>query len=158
MSDGLRIELSQVDGVEVTALGGSIDERCDLVEWARTRTGPLTLDLEGVEFINSEGVSRWVRFLADATPRGPVVIRRASEPMVALFNMVTDAVLGAVVETILATYTCLHCRAEHSVELDVAAELAADRAVMPARACPTCQTPMIFDGLTDRYLAFLGHD
>jgi hypothetical protein len=74
--------------------------------------------------------------------------------MVALFNMVTDAVGGATVESIQSCYVCATCGREHVIELDVARELAPEH-MMPDRPCPSCGGTMSFDGLADRYLAFL---
>jgi anti-anti-sigma regulatory factor len=155
VTDGLTIDTRQDGEVLVASLRGSLDERFDLLAWGRAHPNATIIDLSGVQFINSEGVGQWIRFLREAVRRGPIVLRRASEPMVSLFNMVTDAVDGAVVESIQTSYSCPRCNTEHLVDLEVTRDLADDR-VMPERPCPTCGGSTSFDGLADRFLSFLG--
>lgn len=154
MTAPLRITTVRDRDVDVAVFEGSVDERFDLVGWGSQQTYPLVIDLAGVEFINSEGVAMWILFLANAVERGPVIVRRASEPMVSLFNMVTDSVRGVTVESIRVGYLCLACTTQNLVDLDVK-DLRTDPRSMPERPCLRCGGSMAFDGAVERYLAFL---
>jgi len=161
-ASGLAVDARQVGDLTEVALRGAIDERFDLIGWGHELPSPLAIDLGGVEFINSAGMSQWVHFLGEAVTRGPVRLRHCSEPMVTLFSMVTDAVGGATVESIQAHYDCAGCGREQVVELMVEQDLverAPDGNVkMPDRPCPECGGVLGFAGHADRYLAFLRNE
>ena len=159
---GLAVDRAQDGNRTVVALHGALDERFDLIGWGAQLPSPLVIDLGDVDFINSAGMSQWVHFLADAVGRGPVIVRRCSEPMVTLFSMVTDAVSGATVESIQAHYVCARCDREQVIELAIGADVAppapGGELSMPERTCAACGGVLQFAGHPERYLAFLRNE
>ena len=156
----LAVSLDRDDrgGARIT-LTGIIDEFAELLPLVDRVEPPTTVDLGGVEFINSVGVRQWTGFLRALLARGPVTLRNCSEPMVLLFNMATVAVEGAVVESLQAPYACTHCSADEQVELVVARDLADGAAsTAPEFPCKSCDGLLRFAGLPQRYLAFLESD
>ncbi len=138
------------------ALSGVIDEFAELMPLVERTASPVTVDLGGVEFINSVGVRQWTGFLRALLARGPVTLRNCSEPMVLLFNMATVTVDGAVVESLQAPYACTHCSADEQIELVVARDLTEGASsTTPEFPCKSCSGSLRFAGLPRRYLAFL---
>jgi anti-anti-sigma regulatory factor len=159
MSDGQRFSFEVAPGEAggtCLVLHGCIDEYAELPALLARIEPPLTVDLSGVEFINSEGVRDWANLLRAALRLGPVTLRGCSEPMVHLFNMVTITVDGTTIESFQAPYSCASCGREASVTLDVARDLAdGPDSTPPDRPCAECSGSMRFAELPGRYLAFL---
>ncbi len=150
-----RIDIAEVGGATVVTVSGAIDERTDLVAAGHNLGTPLVVDLAGIEFINSDGVVEWVKFLRAAVARGPVTLRACSEPMVTLFNMVSTAVDGADIASIAVPYWCPACDAERSETVEITDDARAPSPVLPRPTCSSCGGVMDVAGLADRYLAFL---
>ena len=144
---------------DVFVLAGAIDEHarlCDLI--SRARGGRLTLDLDGIRFINSIGVREWIRLQDGAQKAGlRVELRRVPEILVHQLNIVTGARGSAMVTSFYAPYVCDECDHEQPVLLDVTThgrELARKR--VPAVACGSCGAQMALADPPDIYLSFLG--
>lgn len=98
----------------VVCLTGVVNEYFDygdlLFELAPgTSSGPtqVVLDCAGIARINSEGVSRWVRFVTVLARWGiELIYRRCSPAMVAQLNQVPESLGTARVESVLAPYRC----------------------------------------------------
>ena len=140
-------------------LAGAIDEHARLADLvSRARGGRLTLDLDGIRFINSVGVREWIR-LQDAVTRAGVRVelRRVPELLVHQLNIVTGARGTAVVTSFYAPYVCDDCDHEQPVLLDVTAhgrELARKR--VPQVPCSSCGAQMTLADPPEIYLSCLG--
>jgi hypothetical protein len=157
MPESLSIERTTDDtGRVVLALSGFLGGDSDLCAVGAGLGAPLTVDLGGIQLINSEGVRDWVKFLRGALGRGPVILRSCSEPMVTLFNMATVAVSGTTIESVLCPYECGGCEMEEMRLLSVEGDLAnGGVSTLPAFPCATCGGSLAFAGIADRYFAFL---
>lgn len=140
----LLIELigSVVEGNQLATLVGELPPGRGLV-----------LDLAGVRRINSIGVRDWVAFMRTLVGRA-VAFRRCSSTVISQLNMIHGFRGHAHIESFMAPYVCDACGHEREYLLDAHGLHGAGRAV-PALACPACRSPMCFDDIPDRYLAFL---
>jgi ABC-type transporter Mla MlaB component/DNA-directed RNA polymerase subunit RPC12/RpoP len=151
-----RLQLKQE--ADQLVVSGAIDETAavgDLV--GRARAGKLTLDLAGVNFINSLGVRDWIRMQAAATKAGiKVELRRVSEPLVHQLNMIIATRGTATVTSFYAPYACDACGREESILVDAVANGASlAQLEAPAITCPECSAQMAFNDFPERYFSFL---
>jgi hypothetical protein len=137
----------------LVTVAGVIDESAPLRDVVRKLRPPVIIDLGGVKFVNSVGLREWIQFLREV-PR-PLTLRRCSESMVLQFNMVTDAVADARVDSFIAPYVCDACGREESIEVQTRDLRDGARSKLPNRACAECGGKSEFAELGDRYLLFL---
>jgi eukaryotic-like serine/threonine-protein kinase len=137
----------------LVTVSGVIDESAPFREVVRKLRPPVIVDLGAVKFVNSVGLREWIQFVREV-PR-PLTLRRCSESMVLQFNMVTDAVADARVESFIAPYVCDACGREESIEIQTRELREGSRTKLPARACGECGGKAEFAELGDRYLLFL---
>ena len=71
---------------------GQIDGSTDLVALSSQLDGTVLMDLERVSFVNSAGVSRWIRMVETLRERGQQLnLSRCSEAMVQQMNVIIAA-------------------------------------------------------------------
>lgn len=104
------------DEVRVT-LRGDLDERAGLEGIVRAGGRNVVIDLEGVARINSAGVHRWVQLLEQLVEDRRVTLTRCSTAFVSQALMIPNAIAGAIVESLHASYSCQTCEAAEDVLL-----------------------------------------
>jgi anti-anti-sigma regulatory factor len=143
---------------DVFVVGGSIDEQAQLAPLVRwTVNGVLTLDLGGVQFINSLGVREWVR-LQTAAREAHVRLEllRVAEVLIHQLNIVPAARAASTVTSFYATYLCDHCGEEHDELIDVEANRVALAAMKaPSAMCRACKKPSVLAEAPELYFSFL---
>jgi anti-anti-sigma regulatory factor len=126
---------------------GTIDESSAL---SAPRTGgrPVVIDGSELRRMNSMGVAAWVRFVADLSQQGPLVLRRISPMMVTQASMISSFLGSGKVESFLTPWVCPSC--------DTTAEQlhAFHENVPVSMPCPKCSAAMELDWDRDAYLAF----
>jgi anti-anti-sigma regulatory factor len=138
-------------------LGGRIDERTPLGGIAdKIATTDVAIDTADVTFINSLGLREWIKLLRELSAKKlSVVLRRCSDTMVAQMNMVNDAAIGVVIESMQLPYACDKCGHEGPVLIDVKQHGNELRQMHPPSApCPECKSPMTFAEVPEHYLFF----
>jgi hypothetical protein len=137
-------------------LTGAIDERADLQATFDQLTtlpeGPLVVNLEGILRINSIGLRKWIPLLAALSKSRKLVVEALSYPMVLQANSIANLLPDVRVVSCIAPYYCSLCEATRSTLVRTEEVLAAQ--LVPAKACPDCNSPMEFDEL-DEYFNFL---
>lgn len=142
------------DGVRRLVLRGVIDENAALDALAMQLGAHNVLDLEGVERLNSMGVSGWIRFTrAAASSSQAITLAKCSVAFVAQFASIADLTAGVTITSVMAPYSCEACGARATRCIDVGAPVEAQ--VAAPFACPRCQKPMAFDDLAEHYFSFL---
>lgn len=139
----------------VVVLTGQLDEHGELARAVQGLRGSVTLDCEGIDFINSLGLREWVRALRELRANGVAIrLRRCSEAIVMQLNMIREA--RAPAESFYAPYVCRGCRrrSAHCVDIEPHRELL-QRGEVPELVCSVCGDAMVLDEIPERYLAFL---
>jgi anti-anti-sigma regulatory factor len=134
---------------------GQLDEHSDFRLLLPQVPKKVTLDLEGIERINSSGVRQWIDFVDELRLAGvDFVLDRCSLAVVAQLNMVVNFGGKAPVLSLFAPYHCESCDEERLRWLKVHSGIAME--LSQTFPCPVCSTPMELDDLPARFLAFLG--
>lgn len=153
----MALDVERTPDGDVVTMTGQLDEHVSLTALVDRLGDRVTIDLDGVRFINSVGVREWILFLAALAARGADVrLRSCSEPMVRQMNMVVEASGAAAVESFHAPFACDECSNELSLVIPVAPhrdELRAHK--VPPQRCPSCGGALLFDDFPNRYLLFL---
>jgi predicted RNA-binding Zn-ribbon protein involved in translation (DUF1610 family) len=135
-------------------LRGRIDDGSPLGELAAQVTpGDVSIDTDGVTFINSIGMREWMRFVRALKARGRVTFERVASVLIMQMNLLPEFD-GAPITSFHAQYACPSCGAEAVPLVDVVAhaeELRGMRA--PKLPCPECGKPMDLADFPERYLA-----
>jgi eukaryotic-like serine/threonine-protein kinase len=151
----LRAEIHP-DGTALS-LRGFIDEHACFADLIPMLRYPLTIDLGGVERINSLGVRAWIDFITPLSAGGTVWLKRCPDVLVQQFSCVSSMLGQARVRSVLAPYLCSVCDAVDSQEVVIDEDFDPAR---PSRApasktCPECTGVSHFDEVTDSYFLFL---
>ena len=140
------------DGTQLVTLVGSIDENADLEGVFSRFTGDTTLNLRGVERVNSMGVHRWVPLITAFTARHRLIVEEISYALVQNANFVANLFGSATIRSCVAPYYCTACKDNCSVAVS-AEEVAAHGFDPPPKRCVRCNSALEFDEL-DGYFAF----
>lgn len=134
-------------------LRGVIDERADLEAVFRHLACPVSINLGGVERINSIGVNRWIQIFSAYATRHPTTLEHLSYAMVMQANSIANMFSVARILSCLAPYYCDRC-ATTTTAVVTAEDVASSHPAVPEKTCPTCGTKMAFDEL-DSYFDFI---
>ncbi len=149
----MRLVVS-IDGTRVV-LAGRIDDSAQLAALAdRLPRGEVTIDTDGVVFVNSVGMREWLRLVRVLRARGPVVLERVADVLMTQLNLIPDAAQGVRVASFHAPYTCPACGGEHEPVVDAVAHAEElRRLVAPRLPCPECGSAMELGDFSERYLS-----
>jgi len=145
LGDGRRIFVSgaiteEADFQPLIALGGD---------------GRLSLDLAGVEEINSCGVREWIHFVRRLSEQAPSYdLVRCSPAIVRQLNMVSNFRGSGRVGSVMLPYYCGGCGEEQFRLLELPPE-GASPAIANFVPCTSCGGEAEFDDLPESYVGFL---
>jgi hypothetical protein len=101
-------------------------------------------------------VREWVNFVRDLPQVSELTFSHCSPAIVTQLNMIYNFRGPARVRSFLAPYVCERCNREEERLLDVRQHFPSwDLTRLPEFRCEKCQTPLEFDDIPERYLAFL---
>ena len=133
---------------------GRIDDSVALGELAaQLPAGPVSIDTDGVTFVNSIGMREWIRLLRALRERGPVTLERVADVLMTQMNLMGDLGAGVRIASFHAQYACNACGAEVAPVVDAIAHaplLAKLQA--PTLPCPECGAQMALADFPERYL------
>lgn len=135
-------------------LRGRIDDSSPLGELAaQVPPGNVTIDTDGVTYVNSIGMREWMRFVRSLRARGHVTFERVADVLITQMNMLPEFD-GSTVTSFHAQYICGSCGAEAAPLVDALAH-AADLRWMraPKLPCPECGKSMELADFPERYLS-----
>jgi hypothetical protein len=138
------------EGVKIV-LAGEISENSEFDLLASSISSPVTLDLAGIEKVNSPGIREWLEFMSCLTKRRvTVVLERCSFAIVHHLMMISNFKSNAEVRSIYVTYYCDTCDFGHS-ELVVLADNPIE--LKETISCPKCGSLATFDDVPNDYLS-----
>lgn len=149
----LSIVRSEDDGKTHIEIRGSIDETADLKGLFTGITKQVTLDLEGIELINSAGVREWVRTIAKIPAGLKIIWEKCSPRIVEQLNYVSNFLGEGEVDSFYAPYFCPKCKTEKSVLLKTAD--VRTKGSPPKPKCERCKSALSFDDVEEEYFAFI---
>lgn len=157
IDSGSRLQLDLHFGGTKLTIKGTIDEHASFAPVLPALKYPLTIDLGGVERINSLGTRLWIAFIDEVTARGPVWLERCSDVLVHQFGYVSTMLGSARVRSVLAPYVCTLCDAidYHEVVIDQDFDPALPHRAPASKRCSACAGESQFDEVTDSYFLFL---
>jgi hypothetical protein len=147
-----RLEIELLPGRVV--LSGRIDDGSPLGDLAvQIPAGDVTIDTDGVTFINSIGMREWMRFVRALRERGTVTFERVADVLITQMNLRPEFA-GANVTSFHAQYVCPACGAEPAPLVDAVVNAEGLRRLeAPRLPCPECATPMDLADFPERYLS-----
>ncbi|MEO7092828.1 MAG: hypothetical protein ABI175_06225 [Polyangiales bacterium] len=152
-----KLRLGRLD-VELTpgriVLAGRIDDASPLGDLSpQVAAGDVTIDTEGVTFINSIGMREWMRLVRGLKDKGVVTFERVADVLITQMNLRPEF-HGARITSFHAQYVCPSCGAEAALLIDAVAEAEALRRMqVPKLPCPECGKPMDLADFPERYLS-----
>ena len=115
----------------------------------------VTLDLGGVESINSAGVRCFLEFVRNFADERVIVIERCSPVFINQVNLIPDIAANAQIISFFADYYCDDCDREAWQLFEVAQGLEAITGAIGKQNCGGCEKPLELQGDADLYLRFL---
>jgi anti-anti-sigma regulatory factor len=143
----------QVEGSHISLIG-RIDEAAQLEGLAvHLPAGDVTIDAEGVAFVNSVGMRELIRLVRAlrAGDRG-VVLERVADVLMTQLNLVDEFARSVTIASFHAQYACDVCGAEHAPLVDVGAnEKLLGEMKLPSVECPECGGESVLADFAERY-------
>lgn len=155
MSQKLNIERRDEANASVLTVKGVIDEDADFKTAFAGLKPKISIDLEGVSFINSCGVREWVRAVQEFPKQAEVALLRCAPRIVEQANYVANFTGQGKIISFFAPYFCPKCQKERAVLLQTADFKAGAPSQAPSQKCPNCGAKMEFDDLEEEYFSFL---
>jgi hypothetical protein len=151
--DKFTIQEQDKGGIHQLAMKGAIDEDTNF-SGLLSGTGPIHLNLAGIESINSLGIRAWVNFFKTATNRAvfywecpPLIVRQ--------MNMIPSFSGHAQVQSVFAPYICDHCEAEELRLIECGKPDWNRDSVQESFPCTQCvEGEMELDGNLNQYFSF----
>ena len=114
----------------------------------------MTIDTDGVSFVNSIGMREWIRLIRGLRERGDaVVLERVADVLMAQLNMISEMREKVRIASFHAQYVCSACGAESAPVIDAALHAASlAQLVAPRLPCAECSHPMDLGDFPERYL------
>jgi predicted RNA-binding Zn-ribbon protein involved in translation (DUF1610 family) len=152
-----RLEV-QIHGARMALAGRFDDGVVGLPEMAANLpAGDVTIDLEGITFVNSVGMREWMRLVRVLRDRGTITLARVAEGLMGQMNLIPEFKGAVRIASFHAQYACPKCGAEADPLIDAVAHLLSLRAKkFPAMACPECGSAMELAEFPERYLTLFG--
>ncbi|HEX5033010.1 MAG TPA: hypothetical protein VFW62_00900 [bacterium] len=155
MSQKLNIERRDESNTSFLTVQGVIDEDADFKAAFSGLKPKVSIDLEGVSFINSCGVREWVRAVQEFLKQAELQLLRCAPRIVEQANYVANFTGPGKIVSFLAPYYCPKCQKERTALLQSADFKSGAPSQAPSQKCPTCGSKMDFDDLEEEYFSFL---
>lgn len=144
----------EINGGKVTLFGRIDDASPVSTVLEHIAPGAVTIDTDGVSFVNSIGMREWIRLLRGLEGRGDqVTLTNTADVLMAQMNMISEVKGKVRIASFHAPYVCPNCGAESSPLVDVGtygADLA--KLIAPKLPCPECKHPMDLGDFPERFL------
>jgi serine/threonine protein kinase/anti-anti-sigma regulatory factor len=150
MADDFSCIVATQGGESTVTVRGTITERSDFASIISRVADVVVIDLAEVTRINSLGVSNWIRFLHDLSPRD-VILTRCAPVMVQQFYLMRNSRGPARIRSVLLPFCCARCHAETTHTLTI--EDVASPHIPESVPCAACGGQMTFDDLAEMYLS-----
>jgi anti-anti-sigma regulatory factor len=155
MSQKLSIEKQEDSNATYLTIKGVIDEDADFKGAFSGLKPKVTIDLEGISFINSCGVREWVRAIQELPKGAEVQLLKCAPRIVEQTNYVANFTGAGKIVSFFAPYYCPKCQKERTALLQAADFKSGAPDHAPAQKCPNCGTKMDFDDIEEEYFSFL---
>lgn len=157
MSSTLKI-LKETAGPKMTiSLVGHIDGSSDYSSVSYDGVKELVIDFSGIQFINSLGIQKWVKFMAGIPSDIRIVFHKCPPRIVNQLNLFADFTAKKPVHfsSFQAPYYCEKCDESRDVLLEEGKHFSKAQVTSPSQACPKCGSTMELDAIADKYFSFL---
>jgi anti-anti-sigma regulatory factor len=146
----LKATIDRRDGGTRVALVGYINDATNLSSLAKL-TGPLHIDLSGIDRINSVGVKTWVQFVRDCERSGiNLTCERCSPVIVQQLSMISNFMgTRARVASMYVVYVCPSCHAERLELVEITPGVRPS--VAATLPCAKCKGTMQLDEVEEMY-------
>lgn len=153
MTKQLTWTRTEGQGVNSFVLKGTITETARL-EDLLIELGPRnTMNVSGVDNINSTGVREWMRFIRNAEGAAKTIeFLECSSAFISQLNMIAGFVGRNPVRSVCAPFVCTGCDTFEAVVIELASDMNAQLEV--SRACPACGDPLEFDDIPELFFSF----
>ncbi len=149
---------SNNENKKLVVFSGAINEEASLPNLSDFKDSPLFIDLEGVNFINSLGIRKWMRWL-DSIEGFEIAFLRVPPVFIDQVNIVAGFLPeGGKVLSFFVPYVCEKCDSESLQLYSEGREFTNNKGAMEAVQvfCDDCKSGMDLSPVADRYFKFLG--
>lgn len=149
---------NQKQGASATlTFAGSIDEDAKLPDPNEFKSmAEITVDMGGVQAINSCGVREWVKWIKAMPPTTKLIYTNSPKVIVDQMNMIGGLLpKGTVIKSFQVPYFCENCKQVHAIVFNEGKEFQGKAAKAPDLNCPKCGQPMELDVIEAKYFKFL---
>jgi len=155
MNRKLKIERRDEGDSTQLIVRGIIDENSEFADVFSGLKKNITIDLEGIDLINSCGVREWMHAVQKLPESSKIQYVRCSPRIVEQINYVANFLGRGTVRSFFAPYFCPKCKKESNVLLTPDSLGKSNPPKAPQENCPVCKGPMEFDDVEEEYFSFL---
>lgn len=150
-----QAEVTQNASESQIALVGAIDENCRLPQ---IKTKKISMNLNGVTSVNSEGVRLWATWVKNLKPGTDVELHHCPAAFINKLGELAGFSLEFVrIESFYVPYFCESCGAEETLLFEHGVHFQDINAINVNESiiCPVCSSSMKLDVVKENYFAFL---
>jgi hypothetical protein len=148
----VNVDIKKENGITLIKLSGAIDETTDFDQQLGKLEGKLEINCREIDRINSTGIKSWIRYFQSG--QYEIIFKECSISIIEQINLISNFLVGAVVESLFAPFVCKSCHKELLVLFRVE-NLKESGFSMPAVKCVQCQGEAVFDDVEEDYFSFL---
>ncbi len=157
-----KVEAKKVDDVLQVTVTGYVGENAGLFNLNFAGVKKMTMDLSGVNYMNSIGVKNWIHWAGQFPKTLQIEFHSCPTLIVNQVNMVAGFLPNnGTIESLLAPYACENCSREEtiplkrSVDYEYASMTAGYNFKPPSIACAKCKSAMELDAIESKFFNFL---
>lgn len=156
MASVLEVEQAVNGGKSIVKFKGHISEESDYSSVKFDGVQALLFDVDGITLINSIGIQKWIKFMASIPSTIQLAIARCPLRIINQINLFPDFFAKKPVAylSFYVPYFCEKCDDSRSLLIE-AQTIKPQAPAAPPMKCPTCSSAMNFDGIENKFFAFM---
>lgn len=153
----LSVTVENVDGINNAKLVGKIDEYAvdSFKPLYEIPTGRVTLDLSGVQSINSIGVRVWINFMNSFRESHEIILQKCPPDIIMQINMSPSFLGAGKIESFLSPYFCSNCDLNFFVEFQTSISFNDLLQEIEYQECKKCKASCECGEITPVFINFL---
>lgn len=144
------------------SISGYVGENSGLHDFNYKGITKISIDVGGVNYINSVGVKQWIHWTGRFPQGLTIEFHKCPALIINQVNMVVGFLpRGGTIESLSAPFICEDCSREETIllhrpkDFDYATANESYRFIQPVVPCPKCKKPMELDAMETKFFGFL---
>ena len=153
----LTVMIENLNGTYNSKVVGQIDEYAgdSFKPFYEIPSGRVTIDLSGVQSINSVGVRVWINFMSSFRESHEIILQKCPPDIIMQINMIPNFLGAGKIESFLSPYFCSNCDLNFFVEFPTSIPFNELLQEIEYQDCKKCNMSCECGEITSEFINFL---